>query len=218
MINKDWAKREIEIACGRELKDSKTEFDYGCACYESAYKAYQSLMEDGHTITSIGFTKHILNRLLDRKPLTPIKDTPDVWVELPWAGKDKRSFQNKRMSSLFKEVYPDGRVEYHDNDRCCCVYRDNPDSPSWHNGFISKLIHEMYPITLPYYPESKPFVVHCTEGLHDPANGDFDTIGVWYVIKPGGEKVTIERFFKEAPKGWDEISKQEYFDRIDNRI
>jgi len=57
-------------------------------------------------------------------------------------------------------------------------------------------------------------VVYCTEGLSDPKNGDFDTIGVWYVLKPDGEKDTIERFFKEAPDGWEEITKQEYFDRV----
>jgi hypothetical protein len=57
----DWAKNEIEIACKNERGDKNPEeFDYGCACYESAYKAFQSLMEDGHSGMSIGFTKAIL--------------------------------------------------------------------------------------------------------------------------------------------------------------
>ena len=210
----DWAKKEIEIACKRERGDKpETEWDYGCACYESAYRAFQSLAGDGHSGMSISITKNILNRLIDGKPLTPIVDTPDVWKDVTYL-EDKCSYQCTRMSSLFKDVYPDGRVEYHDNDLCYCVHKGNPDGIGWHNGFISRLIHEKYPVTMPYYPASKPMVVFCTEGLRDPANGDFDTIGVWSVLKPNGERETIERFFKEAPHGWDEISKQEYFDRV----
>lgn len=209
----DWAKREIELACKRERGGRpEDEWDYGCACYESAYKAFQSLMEDGHSGMSIGFTKNILNRLIDGKPLTAIEDTPDVWIDVTFDD-TKRTYQCRRMSSLFKDVRHDGSVEYHDNDRCYCVYKDNPDF-GWHSGFISRLIHEKYPITMPYFPASKPMVVYCTECLHDPKNGDFDTIGVWYVLKPDGEKDTIERFFKESPDGWDEISKQEYFARV----
>ena len=82
MNMEDWAKNEIEIACKHERGDKNPkEFDYGCACYESACKAFQSLMEDGHSRTSIGFTKAILNRLIDGKPLTPIEDTPDILLQ-----------------------------------------------------------------------------------------------------------------------------------------
>ena len=80
MSMKDWAEREVEIACRRENPD-RGEFDYGCACYESALKAYKSLVEDGHSGFSIVLTKHILNRLIDCKPLTPIEDTDDIWNE-----------------------------------------------------------------------------------------------------------------------------------------
>lgn len=213
MSMKEWAKREIEIACERERgSKSSDEWDYGCACYESAYKAYRSLMDDGHSGMSIGFTQNILNRLIDGKPLTPIEDTPEVWgMRDDYDG--KTSYQCNRMSSLFKDVYPDGRVQYHDTDRVRCVYKDNP-SIQWFNGFISNLIHEKYPIIMPYYPAARPFVVYCTEGLSDPSNGDYDTIGIWYVVKPDGESDTVERFFAESPLGWEEISKQQYFERV----
>lgn len=208
----EWAKREIEIACALERGDKNSdEWDYGCACYESAYKAFQSLVEDEHSGTGIIFTKNILNRLIDRKPLTPIEDTPDVWGMVS-SYNSKTCHQCKRMSSFFKNVYPDGKVEYIDVDRVVCVNKNNPKD-TWYNGFISKLIHEKYPITMPYYPPAKPFVVYCTEWLSDPKNGDFDTIGVWYVLKPDGEKDTIERFFKETPDSWEEINKEEYLER-----
>ena len=50
MSLQEWAKNEVEIACKRENPDRKEgEFDYGCACYESALKAFESLCEDGHS-------------------------------------------------------------------------------------------------------------------------------------------------------------------------
>ena len=54
------------------------EWDYGCACYESALKAFGSLCEDGHSGFSIGLTKAILNRLINNKPLLPIEDTDEL--------------------------------------------------------------------------------------------------------------------------------------------
>lgn len=214
MSMSEWAKREIEIACKKERGDKpETEWDYGCACYESAFKAFKSLLEDEHSGASIIFTKNILNRLVSGKPLTAIEDTPDVWSEVTYV-KHRKSYQCTRMHSLFKDVYPDGRVEYHDNDRFRCANRYDPCGPCWTNSFISKILTEKYPITMPYYPASNPFVVYCTDGLSDPKNGDYDTIGIWYVVKPDGEKETIERFFKEAECGFVEIDKKEYFERV----
>ena len=43
----EWAEKEVEIACKKENPDWKPgEFDYGCSCYESALKAFKSLLED----------------------------------------------------------------------------------------------------------------------------------------------------------------------------
>ena len=63
---------------------------------------------------------------------------------------------------------------------------------------------------MPYIPTSTPWRVYCTEGLSDPKNGDFDSIGIHYVIRPDGERVEIQRFFKEGENGWIEIDQQEY--------
>ena len=117
-----WAEKEIEIACKRERRASGIEndgdWDYGCACYGSALKAYKSLMGDGHSGFSIGMTKHILNRLIDGKPLTPIEDTPDVWNDILDRNDEEGyvCYQCERMSSLFKYVYSDGTVKYKDID------------------------------------------------------------------------------------------------------
>lgn len=204
-----WAEREIEIACKHENPDRKPgEWDYGCACYESALKAFKSLLEDGHSGFSISMTKYILNRLIEGKPLTPIEDKEDIWTDCSYR-KESKSYQCKRMSSFFKDVYPDGSVRYHNTDRICCVNIDNPNV-SYHNGFVSNIIDEMYPIGMPYFPENKPFTVYCEEFLTDQENGDFDTVGVLYTIKPNGERIEISRFFKEGEDDFIEIASCEY--------
>lgn len=210
----DWAKREIEIACKQENPNRKEgEWDYGCACYESAFKAFNSLMEDGHSGFSIGMTKHILNRLIDGKPLTPIEDTEDVWNDVTYKNEKEgyREYQCKRMSSLFKTVYSDGIAKYSDVDSYYCIDINDPNV-SYRNGLVGRIIDEMFPITMPYFP-GKPMKVVCEELLTDRKNGDFDTIGILYVIKPNAEKISIERYFKESENGWDKITLDEFGER-----
>lgn len=206
-----WAEREVQIACEWERKSSGTEdeiWDYGCACYESALKAFNSLCEDGHSGFSIGMTKHILNRLIEGKPLTPIEDTEDAWNDISERGGIEK-YQCRRMSSLFKYVYADGSVKYRDVDRFCGINVDNPNA-SYHSGLIDRVMEEKFPIIMPYFPESRPFRVYCEEFLTDRKNGDFDTVGILYVIKPDGERVEINRYFKEGEKDFIEIASCEY--------
>ena len=210
---KEWAKREIELACKRECGDKDpNEWDYGVACYESAYKAFNSLLEDEHSGTSIGITMSILKRLVQCKPLTPIEDTPDIWYEDGFTNSGlAKNLQCSRMSSFWKVIYPDGTVKYVDNDRVITYCIDHP-TIGWHNGMIIHLIHEMFPITMPYWPESTPYKVYIYEGLTDPQNGDYDTIAVLYVTKPNGERVDISRYFDVTDKPR-EITKEEYRER-----
>ena len=221
MSMNEWAKREIEIACEREraVSTEEGEWDYGVACYESAYKAFESLCEDGHSGFSIGLIRNILNRLIDGKPLTPIEDTEDAWEECDGLGRDHecKAYQCKRMSSLFKDVYADGTVRYSDVNRIICVDTDNPNN-SWHNGFVSGLVDEMLPITMPYIPANKPYKVYVRDLLADPKNGDYDTRAVLYMVTPEGERIDIHRYFAEdngSDTGWREIDFTEYDKRFD---
>lgn len=149
----EWAKREVEIACKREAPDRKGgEWDYGCACYESALKAYLSLMEDEHSGMSFGFTKGILKRLMDAKPLTPIEDAEEDWNDISWKN-DEKTYQCRRMSGLFKTVKQDGTVSYSDVNRVTCHNIDNPHI-RYSSGHTTRFVDELFPITMPYYPES----------------------------------------------------------------
>lgn len=207
-----WAEEEIRIACERERGGaSEDEWDYGVACYESALKAFRSLLEDEHSGMSIGFTLGILNRLVKGQPLTPIEDTDDVWIKrgrYPYE-KDYDTYQCKRMSSLFKHVYTDGHIEYLDIDRFTCVTLGS--SACWYNGFVAKIAGEHFPVTMPYMP--KTYKVVCEEFLTDRANGDYDTIGILYILDSAGERKEVNRYFAGTEEGWREIDLSEYEQR-----
>lgn len=215
MSMKTWAEREAALRIEFERKNNDTDepfFDYGAACVESALKAFNCLMEDGHSGMSIGFTKAFLNRLIDGKPLTPIEDTDDIW-EFSWEDDGVKTYQCTRMSSLFKDEYSDGTVKYHDVDRVICYEVSSPDV-SYSSGFVRKTIDEMFPITMPYWPKDNPYKVYVEEFLTDPKNGDYDTMGVLYLRTPDGEKIDISRYFKESEGGFAEIDEDEYITRI----
>ena len=157
-------------------------------------------------------TKYILVRMIEGKPLTPIEDTEDVWSD----ARDRSgrrgevvNYQCKRMSSLFKYVYADGTVKYRDVDRFRGINLGNPNA-SYHSGLIDRVMEEKFPITMPYFPESKPFKVYCEDFLVDSKNGDYDTVGILYAIVPEGYKVEINRFFKEENNKFVEITEVEY--------
>ena len=209
----DWAKEEIEIAKAFEGKDTaECEFDYGCACYDSALKAFESLRDDGHSGMSIQITRNILNRLIDGKPLRPIEDIPEVWGDGEYdVDRGCTTYRCKRMSALFKYVYDDGHIEYWDVDRYYCC--DINTGTTFTGGLARKIIHEMYPIAMPYWP-TKPYKVMCEECLTNQANGDFDTVGILQIVEPTGEQIIIDRFFKEAETDFVEINKLEYQARL----
>lgn len=212
-----WAENEIEIV-RNNLKNSpeeeKGENDYILGCYESALKAFKSLVEDQHSGMSISITKSILIRLLEGRPLNDIQDADEVWNEVDSLNKELKEYQCSRMSSLFKKVYPDGSVKYNDIDRAVCVNVDDPRDVF--HGYGCRILDEMLPIEMPYSPSSKQYKIYCKEFLYDEDGGDFDTLGVLYAISPEGEQINIGRYFKDVKDepSWVEIQEDEYFYRM----
>mgnify|MGYP007038177655 CR=1 FL=1 len=208
----EWAKTEVEIAKKRERGDKpENEWDYGCACYDSALKAYESLLEDEHSGMSIMFTKHILNRLIDGKPLTPIENTDDIWNQVNGASVGHKKYQCKRMSSLFKDVYDDGRVDYTDIDRVSLICIG--DNTSWHNGRVTRFVHKMYPIKFPYLPTDKPYKLYQEDFMYKKPNvvGEYDRYAWLYLIRPDGTREEINKYFAETDTGDIEITKEQYY-------
>ena len=58
-------------------------------------------------------------------------------------------------------------------------------------------------------------LIACKDLLTDRKNGDWDTLGILYAIMPDGNRVNINRFFKESENGWNEINIDEYNERIE---
>lgn len=176
-----WAEREIAAACKRENPnwDGKS-FDYGCSCYQSALKAYKSLMDDGHSGFSYSMTKNILKKLLDEIPLSPITDDDFFADKYKSLESDenlksrglKSHIQCPRRSSLFREEDLEGNVKYRDIDRHYCIDADSPSDTF--SSRVSNFIDDFYPIRMPYTPSSTPFKVYVKTWLTDITHGDFD--------------------------------------------
>lgn len=210
-----WAERELEIV-KRELEKRTSDTGYDMACYESALKAYKSLCEDGHSGYSIGQTLRILNRMVKHQPLCPILD-----VDFPKYGSimsdccrgfneprmQEESIQCPRMSSLFKSVWEDGKVTYHDNDRVICINSENTDDTFWW-GFAVRFVDEIEPITLPYYPGETPWRIYVTQFTVN----DMDVCSIDKIEDPKGESRMAPKYFKHlnSTKGFVSISKEEY--------
>lgn len=181
----EWAEREIAAACKRENPnwDGKS-FDYGCSCYQSALKAYKSLMEDNHSGFSFSMTKRILKKLLDEIPLSPITDDDFFADKYESLESDenlksrglKSHIQCPRRSSLFREEDLEGNIKYKDIDRYYCIDAENPSDTF--SSSTANFIDELYPITMPYMPSSTSFKVYVREWLTDKAHGDFDVVEI----------------------------------------
>lgn len=218
----DWAEREVAlaIAAQKKMTEDTDDWAYMVSCYESALRAHQCLSRDGHFGYSIQITKGILNRLIDGKCLTPIEDTPDIWSDISaeFSKEDKnKRYQCKRMSSLFKTVAPDGTVTLSDTNRVYCVNVDAPDV-TFTNGFATRLIDKIFPITMPYFPPSKKFKIVQDEFLVDPEKGDYDTVGYLCIVTPDGKKVELNRYFKEVDGKMVQIEKAEFDDRKAKKV
>ena len=217
-----WAAHEVKLAIQAE-KDACNGTDdwrYGAAYYKSALRAFNTLAMDDRPDFNIQITKSILNRLVDGLCLTPIEDAPDIWSnisEIFSKGSKTKHYQCKRLSSLFKEVAEDGTVTLSDTNRVCGMNVNNPDV-TFTNGFMTRLIDKIFPITLPYLPSSKKFKVVVDDFLVDPKNSDYDTIGYLYFTTPDGKKVELNRYFKEVDGQMVQIEKAEFDERKAKRV
>ena len=214
----DKVEKEIELACKKENPDwDGKSFDYGCACYQSALKAYKSLCEDDHSGYSWYATANILWRLIHNKPLTPIEDIEETWINDgplgPFYKEDgSKEYQCKRMSSLFKTVHPDNSVTYHDIDRVIAI----DDKGYAFSGSPTYDVNKNYlpPITMPYFPPVNPYKLKYESFCTDGNKQAYDTYAYLELRDPDGKLIFKDKYFKisDNDKSVD-ISKDEYEQR-----
>ena len=205
MTQLEWAKNEVALACKKDGV-SDDQYQYAKLCFDSAMKAYESLIADNHSGNSWAITRTILYRLMLSIPLTAIEDTEDVWTDCS-AFFSKPKWQCKRYSSLFKEYDNDGNIVYSDSHRTICYDQDNN---GFNSGLASLIIDELFPITMPYMPSERAYKLFCKESLSKNGKCDYDTIHFTYALTPNGERVEVNRYFHEENGAMKEISKEEY--------
>lgn len=207
----DWAWRELHHAMSPDCST------YARLMLESAFRAYCSLLNDGHSGYSWSVTAMLLNRLAHRLPLSPVTDK-DEWFESEPLDKDCdcKLYSTPRYPGLYKKVFTDGSIVYHDANRAEGIEADN--LVSYNSRLVSEMVDEYLPITLPYYPSSSKVRVftrsHLDKGFPGD-NGDFNRTEVLYLVTPVGVKIDIYRTFV-TPEYGDvvEISGDEIDDRL----
>lgn len=202
--------KEIEEIKAKGQEPHKLDyFDYEGECYKSALKAFKSICDDGHSGLSYSISARILKRMLDGLPLEKIKETDFTDDDMSWVEDDgTKHIMCDKMFSLWKEIHPDGTVTYSDQDRVAGINAD--EGYSFYAKFVSDLINERYPITMPYYPDGRQYKVYVRDFLVYPENGDYDTRAILYIETPKGEKIEINKFYHEKNGEMVEISEEEY--------
>lgn len=196
----DWAEREVELAKEHERKGCEGKDDsmlgYVEACYDSALRAYRVMESEGHSGMSWSITTRILEDLLHDRPLTAIEDTPDMWHECDLSTKGCKSYQCSRRGLLFKDVYPDGRVEYHDNDtrildevsmhdmHICALGSRRTDI------IIDKWLGDKAKITMPYTPPRHAYRVLASSDLLEKDGWEYFYLA--YIMTPSQDKIWVE--------------------------
>lgn len=223
---RDWAKNEVDILLGGSSDKQGYNDRYASSCYMSAYKAYESLCNDGHSGMSFALTRDVLIRLLYSLPLSPIQDEDFFRCEMPILQDNrtlekqglKSSLQCPRMSSLFREETLDGKVKYKDVRRAVFVDIENNDSRWGCFSLLSKFVDDNFPIMMPYYPPVEKYVVYGRSFLVDKNLGDFDTISFLYIKMPDGKELDINEYYNDKGDGFKRITKEEYDKLYDKKI
>lgn len=198
-LRKEWGLRELELCKKTAIDPSVVE---ACDTVVDIYKCVSEINDQALTT---------LKKLLDQEILNPIVDDPEHWVE---CTKDEKcvGYRSVRKSSIFKDVYNDGTVEYTDVERIVCSTRGVHHHFGWAHrtavelGFIPKL-------EMPYTPAKRPYVIKTEDYLRDTKNGDFDTVALLNVTDPYGVVTDINKFYTTDETGeFVEISKGQYYE------
>lgn len=202
----DWARQEVQLAKAELKRNKNDETQYMIACYDSALRAYEKLLNDYHSGMSFAITCGILEKLIYEIPLMPIEDKEIMWDHI-YDRENESVFRHKRMSSLHKTVNKKtGIARFSDTNRVLCKNPIGASDAYFYNGFINKIIDGMFPIEFPYMPTKEKYIAYVTDFLMDPANGDFDTMNLISVKLPTGEVRPINLYYKEENGRWSLIT------------
>lgn len=181
----------------------------------------------------VAYVMRLMEDLYNGFPLSPIEDIPEIWHEV-WKTEDSTenkdtarsmavTYQCSRYSPLFKTVHNDGRIEFDDVSRCEGHDDEAPEGCTFTSGRIRKLVNQYYPITMPYTPPRKPYIVECRQFKYDENDNknDWDTQAFFFIKDPYTLEETNLNIFERlntATDDWESISKDEYIERLKTYI
>lgn len=127
------------------------EDDYNAMMRKHILHMVKEFADEGHSGFSAPYAIQILTKLMSFKPLTPLTGEDDEWVEVSQYGDGSMRYQNKRLSSVFKDK--DGSCYDIDGKVFWEWYRDEDGKPfkSYYTSRDSRV-----EVTFPYTAPDKP--------------------------------------------------------------
>lgn len=125
-----WLEREVELLKIREQAPSENNDDisdelftaYVMSCIDDAKKIALEFEKQEHSGFSASLTIELLTKMLRHQPLTIITGAEDEWDERELFDSSQ---QNKRLTSLFRNVNKDGTFVYSYNNILVIVNEDD---------------------------------------------------------------------------------------------
>lgn len=174
----DWITERVSKECNGDGFD-----EYIIGVYHSAQKAYNYVISNVKNGYEYQEVIHYLFPILNDNVLVPIEDVEEIWNDVNdfFLGRDEKkkriytTYQCKKMSSLFKDVYSDGHIVYRDIDRAYCkekcVGNGGKEYYSTYTSHLDKIVDDLYPIKMPYMPEVGRYCVEVERFVYDKSNG-----------------------------------------------
>jgi hypothetical protein len=84
-----------------------------------------------------------------------------------------------------------------------------------HYGLAEQIVNEMFPIEMPYRPDYGDEYAVYTEVFSTTGEpGEFDTVGIFYIMTPDKKRVDVNRYYAEDDSGkMHPIKAGEYLER-----
>lgn len=203
MSDKQYWEYEIELALNRKTKKGDWADNYCDEVLKDAGEVMKLIDSQGHSGMYYSLLVNYLERLLNEIPLSPLTDNNSEWSKWEYTNGKKDNRQNLRRPSVFQ--YADGSIK--DNDRVITYFAE--DTIPCRTGSDGRIIDKLFPISLPYMPERKPYKLYAHRELIEDINGNsYKGVEVYdYIITPSGEKVEVPEDLKEHSfiGGYDEF-------------
>ena len=105
------------------------------------------------------------------------------------------------MGSLFRQETLDGKITYTDVNRT--IMHDANGDRWCHCGCASRIVDEMFPIKMPYYPSNEKYkdyreTFYIVDGEDKTSEnvGTYNLIKIYYIITPNNERIEVNKEFE----------------------